>query len=273
MRYLMREGAPLTATQWDLIDKAVVAEAKKILVGRRFLSLAGPLGAQTQNVPLDVMENIVPASADFWGRAEMEAIDVAKRRFLEIATVYADFKISWRDIENEGGAGVQAAMDAAVTCARREDDLVFFGDKDLGIDGIFTAKGSVKVPISDWTKGENPLSDVAKAIELLCEKGCAGDRVLVVSTDLYGKLHRIQPGTGMMEIDRVAGLVGKLLQSPRLEKNKAALVYSDAHNLDLVVGQDLITAYMGNEKMDHAFRVMETIVPRIKRPSAIAILG
>lgn len=273
MRYLMREGALLTAGQWEQIDKAVIAEAKKILVGRRFLSIAGPLGAQVQNASMDRMEHIAPAAADFWGRSETEAIDVASRRFIELVTVYADFMISWRDIENENGAGVQAAMDAAVTCARREDDLIFFGDKQMGIEGIFTAPGSQQVPISDWNEGENPVKDVAKALELLCEKGCSGDRALVVSTDLYGKLHRIQPGTGMMELERVRSLVGKLLYSPRLEKNKAALVYCDAHNMDLVIGQDLITAYMGNEKMDHAFRVLETVVPRIKRPSAIAIIG
>ncbi len=273
MRYLMREGAPLTASQWERIDSAVVAEAKKILVGRRFLGLAGPLGAQVQNVPLDQVEKPSPAGADFWGRAETEAIDIARRRFVELATVYADFRISWRDVENENGAGVQPAMDAAIACAQREDDLIFYGDKELGVEGVFTAKGAGKVAISDWSKGENPIADVVKAIELAAEKGCAGERVLVVSADLYGKLHRIQPGTGMMEVDRVAGLVGKLLYSPRIEKNKAALLYCDPRNMDLVVGQDLVTAYMGNEKLDQAFRVMETITPRIKRSAAIVIIG
>jgi len=35
------------------------------------------------------------------------------------------------------------------------------------------------------------------------------------------------------------------------------------------VAQDLITAYMGNEGLDHLFRVMETLVLRVKRPGAI----
>ncbi len=55
MRYLMRDGAPLEAAQGDHIDKAVVEEAKKVLVGRRFLTMVGPLGATTLTVPLDTL--------------------------------------------------------------------------------------------------------------------------------------------------------------------------------------------------------------------------
>ena len=271
MRYLMRDGAPLTAGQWELIDKAVVAEASKVLTGRRFLTVAA-VGARTQNIAVDTMENMTAAKADYWARGDADAIDVARRRYLDLVSVYADFTISWRDVEDEQGAGVQAARDAAVLAARREDDLIFFGDDSLGIEGIFNAKGTNKVELSDWNEGEAPVRDLAHALEVLIDKGCSGERALVVSTDLYAKLHRIQPGTGIMEVDRVKSLVGQLFRSSRLAKNTACLVYCEPQYMDLVIGQDMITAYMGNEKMDHVFRVMETLVPRIKRPEAIAVL-
>lgn len=271
MRYLMRDGAPLTDGQWEAIDKAVVTEASKILVGRRFLDVK-VMGAQTQNVPVDKMENITRAGVDFWARGDSDAIDVGSRRFADLSTIYADFVISWRDVENEQGAGVQAARDAAVLAARREDEIIFYGDSGLGIEGLFTAKGVNDLSISDWNEGENPVMDIAKAIEILVDKGNSGERALVVSTDLYAKLHRIQSGTGIMEVERVRSLVGKLFHSSRLQKNSACLVYCEAQNMDLVVGQDMTTAYMGNEKLDHVFRVMETLVPRIKRPQAIAVL-
>lgn len=274
MRYLMREAAILSANQWEQIDKAVIGEARKGLVGRRFLSIAGPLGAQAQNVPLDVMAEGAKAGADYWGNGEADPVAVAGRRFVDLTTIHADFRISWRDVENENGAGVQAAMDAATLVARREDDIVFYGLKDAGVAGIFTAKGVNTVAISDWSQGENPVLDVAKAIEALTAKGCYGERALLVSNDLYAKLHRIQQGTGMMEIDRVRGMVGgNLFASARIEKNKAALVYCDANNMDLAVGQDMVTAYIGNDGLDHLFRVVETAIPRIKRPSAIAVIG
>lgn len=279
MRYLMRDAAPLTETQWARIDEAVVAEASRVLVGRRFLTLAGPFGGQIQNVALDQVHDKTDAAGDFWGQAELTPLGIGGRRFLQVPTLYADFLISWRDIESENGAGVQAAVDAAMLTARREDDLVFHGDKALGLEGLLTAKGVNKVALSDWDKGENPIRDVARALEILDDKSHSGRRALVVSSDLYAKLHRIQPGTGIMEIDRVRGLVGggagggSVFKSSRIGKNTALLAYCDPHNMDLVVGQDLITAYMGNDQLDHLFRVMETAVPRIKRPSAICVFA
>lgn len=271
MRYLMRDGAPLSEGQWQGIDKAVVDEASRILVGRRILDVE-VAGARTQTVPLDRMAGVPAASADFWARGDNDAIGVKDRRYVELVTVYADFVISWRDLEDEDSAGVQAARDAAVLAARREDDLLFYGDAECGVEGLFSAPGINEYPISDWNEGENAVRDLAACLEILIDKGCSGDRALVVSTDLYAKLHRIQPGTGLMEVDRVRALIGKLFRSSRLKKNSACLVYNDPQNMDLVVGQDMITAYMGNEKLDHAFRVMETFVPRIKRPHAVVAL-
>lgn len=271
MRYLMREGAPLTGEQWDLIDKAVIAEASRTLVGRRFLDVT-VVGPQVQNVPLDRMTTTEGASADFWGRGDNGSVGVASREFLELMNVYADFGMSWRDVDGTQEAGVQAARDAAVMVARREDDLIFHGDANLEIEGIFTVKGANEIKISDWSEGEGPVRDIAAAIEALTAKGGSGSHALVVSTDLYAKLHRIQAGTGMMEVERVKSLVGKLFASPRLHPNSACMVFCDPQNMDLVVGQDIITGYTGNEKMDQTFRVMETVVPRFKRPAAIAVI-
>ncbi len=271
MRYLMRDGAPLTGGQWEQIDGAVVAEAAKTLCARRLLDVK-IVGAHVQSVHLDATDAADAASADFWGREDAAPAAVGGRKFVEIPAIYADFAISWRDIENERGAGVSPARAAAVLAAKREDELVFHGDKKLGIDGIFTVKGVYEHPIADWSQGENALADLAKCIEVLLDRGNAGERALILSTDLHARLHRIQPGTGVMEFDRVKSLVGKALPSARLQKNTACLVYCDARNIDLVIGQDLITAYMGNEKLDHVFRVLETALPRIKRPQAIAVL-
>lgn len=270
MRYLMRDGAPLTDAQWEVIDKAVVGEASKILVGRRFLDVK-VVGVQTQTVHLDRTQNVTSANLDFWGREDSNAIDVGSREFIELMTIYSDFMISWRDIQDERGAGIQSARDAAVLAAQKEDSLVFYGDEKYGIEGIFTAKGVNEVPISDWGVGENAITDIVRGIEMLVEKGSSGDRALILSNDIYSKLHRLQPGTGLMEIDRVKSLVGKVLRSSRLKVGSACLVYCEPQNMDLVIGQDMITAYMGNEKLDHVFRVMETAVPRIKRPQAIAV--
>ena len=50
------------------------------------------------------------------------------------------------------------------------------------------------------------------------------------------------------------------------------MVSPQAWNVDLVVGQDVVTAYLGNEGLDHRFRIFETLAVRIKRPGASCIL-
>jgi len=44
-------------------------------------------------------------------------------------------------------------------------------------------------------------------------------------------------------------------------------------NMDMVVGQDAVTAYLGNEGLDHRFRIFETMVLRVKRGNAVCVLG
>jgi len=60
-----------------------------------------------------------------------------------------------------------------------------------------------------------------------------------------------------------------LISVTLLSKSWGAL---QAYNFDLVIGQDLIVAYEGNEGLDHAFSVLETLALRVKRPGAICRL-
>jgi uncharacterized linocin/CFP29 family protein len=43
--------------------------------------------------------------------------------------------------------------------------------------------------------------------------------------------------------------------------------------MDLVIGQDLITGYMGSAKLNHEFRVFETALLRIKCKDAVVVFG
>ena len=44
MDYLARESAPFSPETWEKIDSAVIDNAKKHMVCRRFLNIYGPLG-------------------------------------------------------------------------------------------------------------------------------------------------------------------------------------------------------------------------------------
>ena len=53
MDYLSRDSAPFGEKLWNEIDDAVVEAARRNLIGRRFLTVFGPLGAGAQSAVID----------------------------------------------------------------------------------------------------------------------------------------------------------------------------------------------------------------------------
>lgn len=66
---------------------------------------------------------------------------------------------------------------------------------------------------------------------------------------------------------------GGIFQSPVMPVDKVLVVSPKAWNFDLVVGQDAITAYVGNVGMDQRLRLFESLVLRVKLPGAICVLA
>ncbi len=269
MSYLSRESASLPEGLWGQIDDAVVKTARRVLVGRRFLHVFGPLGAGVEDIAVDDADAVQEVERD-------GLITTSGRKFTEIPTVFEDFTLFARDLESAKKSGFPAnlskAAKAAGACAVKEDRLIFFGDQELGYDGLLTAPGAKKISKKDWSAGEDAFTDIASGIAYLTEQGFYGTYALAVSPDLYLQMQRIQPGTGLLEIDRVAKLVdGHIYQAQVLGKGKAVLAACDEENMDLVIGQDMATAYLEQKDLNHSFRVVENVLPRFKRKRAIVV--
>lgn len=269
--YLGREGAPFSVELWQQIDAAVVDAAKETLVGRRFLPMHGPLGPGKSFVQIDRMSH---GEKDDDGFAVMEG-----RNLAQIPQLYEDFWLYWRDLEASEAMGeeasISAARMAAQTLALREDRMIFYGVKSLGIEGLATARGLNTVKRSgDWGEAENAYRDVTSAMTTLLQKGRIGRLRLIVSPDVLMKLERLQPGTGTLESTRIEKLLGgKIYMSVSLEPDTALLVSAQPQYMDLVVGQDIRTAYTEAVDLNHHLRVLETALPRIKAPDAIVLFA
>ncbi|WP_411676893.1 family 1 encapsulin nanocompartment shell protein [Caproicibacter sp.] len=267
MSYLSRESSNLSAELWQKIDTAVLESARKTLTGRRFLHIFGPLGIGAESIPID--------SAGQVGEVVNNGFITTKaRKYMEIPALYQDFTLTARDLENSARLGYPADLTGAVhsvqACARMEDKFIYFGNGDLGYEGLMTASGIQKRKRSDWKTGENAFTDIAAGIGSMAAKEIYGTYALSLSPDLYLDLQRIQPGTGLLEIDRIKKMLdGKVYQSAALGSGKAVLVCSEPANMDLVIGQDLAVAYLEQKELNHCFRVLETVLPRIKNKNAV----
>ncbi len=288
--FLMRDDAPLGEEEWKQLDEMVVSAARRVLVGRRFIELTGPFGFGTQVVPLDAIEgggacvhdaghNCGCGCEDEEGECKdgCDVVQVAARRFIPVPVIHKDFVLSWRDLEAArqpgGRLDLGPAAVAATMVARAEDELIFKGRPKAGIAGLLNVEGRTTSPLGDWSESGGALEAVVGASQKLAEAGFYPPYALVVSADLYFMLQRVYRGSGRLEQKLVESIAdGGIYRSPTLPADKALLISTGSHHLDLAVAQDMITAYLGQEGMDHRFRVLESLVLRIKRPAAICVM-
>ena len=252
MEFLMRSDSKLSEAQWKAIDEKVVAAARSVLTGRRFLNIYGPLGAG------------VPA---------VEITKDGKKQIAMLSELSSDFTLGWRELETAERLNLPVsyseAVSAAVDTALKEDQLIFLGDKDSGAAGLLSNPGKT-IKMQDWDKDEHAFAAVSAGLQFMLENRTYGSKVLVVSPDVFAGLQRIQPGTGTLESQRISALIeGKIYQSPVLPAKTALLVAPDEQNMDLAIGQDLVTGYLGSSDMNHDFRVFETVLLRLKNPDAV----
>lgn len=274
--FLDRSSAPLRDEEWRQIDTLVVEVARRQLVGRRFIPVFGPLGAGTQDVDYDVFTGTDQAVISTLG----ESTDPvrAKRRVHEhMPLIYKDFMLYWRDLESNRLMGTPADLGAAAAaasfCAQREDDLIFNGNDDLGYPGLTTVEGRQVLTASDWDTAGAAFNDVVSATRMLIEQGFYGPFALIVSPRAFNQMQRVYANSGVLEIQHVREIAtGGVYQTPLLRDKLGLVVSMGIQNFDIAIGQDLITAYLGQEKMNHPFRVLESLVLRIKRPGAIVSL-
>lgn len=256
MDYLSREGSPISAELWEKIDDTVISSAK------------GPLGSGIQSINVDNISELEESEGN---------ISVIKgRTYKFIPLINQDFTLLWRDLEFARQMGLPVDLSrvshAASQCALKEDELIFLGNDELGYKGLLTEDGTVKLPVSDWSTGENPFKDISTGLAKFIENGIAGKKALVVSPGLLVHLQRIQPGTGTTEYERISRLVnGNIFTTPVLKGDKAVLVCPEPQNMDLVIGQDMITSYLETKNLNHCFRIIETLLLRIKNKEAVIV--
>ncbi|QRO01993.1 bacteriocin family protein [Archangium violaceum] len=268
---------PLREDEWARLNETVIQVARRSLVGRRILDIYGPLGAGVQTVPHDEYTGVSPGAVDIVGEQETASVFTDARKFKTIPIIYKDFLLHWRDIEaarlHNMPLDVSAAAGAAALCAQQEDELIFYGDPKLGHEGLMNAAGRLTVPLGDWTTPGAGYLAIVEATRKLNESGHYGPYAVVLSPRLFSLLHRIFEKTGVLEIETIRQLAADgVFQSNRLRGDSGVVVSTGRENMDLAVAMDMVAAYLGASRMNHPFRVLESLILRIKHPDSICTL-
>lgn len=199
-----------------------------------------------------------------------------KMQIIQLCELCVDFSILQRTIDSWRRMGsppdLSSVIDAAMKLAMEEDNLLLWGRKDQGINGLATIDGAIELKISDWSTPGSAVDEVYRAISELLKSGAPPPYVLLLSPGRYVRLLMVHERTGIMELTRVKALVKDVVQVPMLPDNLALVISVNPSFIDMVIGADLVIDYIGPENGKHKFRAWETVALRIKNPKAIAHL-
>jgi uncharacterized linocin/CFP29 family protein len=265
--YLNRSDAPFGDSVWEQIDNTVVEAAKSQLSGRRLLHTIGPYGTGLKTLPF----RDTPISGTM-----VEGVTVESSCLIPVVTIHSEFSLSVRDVAAFEQSGtpfdLDGAIQAALACARQEEHVIYNGLQAVNTVGLLNIPGTKSVKLRSWSNVGDAVDDVIAAVTLLDSGGFTGPYALALNPGSYNHLfHRYQYGD-MTELDHVRQIVtDNIVKAPAMPGG-GVLVDTSGPFANIVLGQDLMTSFIGPSAAHYEFSIIESIALWVRVPGAICIL-
>lgn len=265
-KYLHRGDAPVSEGVWKKIDETVVAAARSQLTARRLLHVDGPYGLGLKSIPGPDL----PAVGGEGGA------EVVSSGVVPVLSISDRFTLPVRDIANFEQYGLVldlgGAARAAMRCARKEDDLLFNGSRELGVSGLLAARGVQSSKLKPWTEVGTAAEDIMAAINKLDAVGCHGPYTMALTPERYNVLFRRYPQGPGTELEHVSQMVAEgIVKAPALASG-GVLLAAGVQFAAIILGQDLVTGFVGPSGGDYEFRISESLALRLVQPEAVCVL-
>ncbi len=266
-KYLAREDAPISSALWSKIDSAMLEAAKSQLAGRRLLHVEGPFGIGLKTIPTE--DQVVIASTK-------STAEVVASGTTPVAMIRTTFLLSARDLASyERDAvvlDVQPVVEAAMACARMEDDLLFYGSPKVHAAGLLTVKGAQQLKLLSWDKAGGPSNDIIQAVTVLDNAGYHGPYTLALAPSRYNALLRWMPGHHRSELEHAKTIVTDGIIKAANLKDGGVLIASGRQYASIVLGQDMAVGFVGPSGNDLEFSISESLALHVRQPASICIL-
>lgn len=265
MDYLNRNTSPFSADLWRQFDKTAVKSVRDMLTGRRFLDVDGPYGVGLNTVEIGNDRFCRQPAADEAGAVMGHAISVPMLR--------RSFNFSIRrlagHLEGTQPLDLTPVEEAAEALAAREEEFVYYGQKDFHLYGLMNAPGRNEVVGGDWSRVDVVLENVLAAVSQLDATRFRGPYALVVSPQLYNALFRRYEGSDMLQVEHLNRLC--TLGIFKAPVDGAAVV--DPRCGKIVVGQDVMVGYSGSDGVHAQLFVSESMVLKLDSPAAVCTIA
>lgn len=235
MNHLLRGHAPLTDSNWKLLDEEAVERLQGPLAARRLVDFIGPQGWQHSATNLGRTEPI---------DGNEQGVSALRRRVLPLVEVRVDFTVSRAEMRDDDRGAIDVDLEsldnAAHQIAIAENSAVFNGWASAGITGLVEASPYEPEPLGP--KADGYPRSVARAIEALRESGVEGPYGLALGPDEYIKVIETAEHGGYPLFDHLAKILGgPIVWAPGL--SGAVAMSLRGGDFLLESGQDLSIGY------------------------------
>jgi uncharacterized linocin/CFP29 family protein len=236
MNHLLRGHAPLTDSNWKLLDEEARDRLAGPLAARRLVDFVGPQGWEHSSTNLGRVDSVEVGE---------EGVKALQRRVLPLVEVRVDFTVSRAEMRDDDRGAVDVDLEsldlAAHQIAVAENSAVFNGWAKAGIHGVVESSPFEREPLG--ASADAYPRSVARAIEGLREAGVEGPYGLALGPDEYIKVIETAEHGGYPLLDHLRKILdgGQIVWAPGL---RGAVVMSlRGGDFLFESGQDLAIGY------------------------------
>ncbi|MFZ0043464.1 MAG: family 1 encapsulin nanocompartment shell protein [Solirubrobacteraceae bacterium] len=260
--HLLRSHAPISDSNWKLLDDEARERLAPALGARRLVDFSGPLGWEYSATNLGRVNDV--------SQAPCEGVSGMQRRVLPLVEVRAEFAISRSELRDDDRGASDAELEpldrAAHQMAVAENIAVFHGWAQASITGIAEAS-----PHQGLTLGE--VADryprpVASAVQHMLHSGIVGPYALAMGGDEYKRVAETAEHGGYPLLDHLHKILegGPIVWAPGV---KGAIVLSlRGEDFLFESGQDLSIGYLDHDRDTVRFYLEESFSFHVATPEA-----
>ena len=265
MNHLLRGHAPLTDSNWKLLDEEARERLAGPLAARRLVDFIGPQGWGHSSTNLGRVEPIEGAE---------EGVSALRRRVLPLVEVRVDFTVARSEMRDDDRGAVDVDLESLDNAAHQiavcENAAVFNGWAKAGIQGVI--ESSPYEPESLGTDADAYPRSVARAIEGLRAAGVEGPYGLALGPDEYIKVIETAEHGGYPLFEHLGKILdgGPIVWSPGL--SGAVAMSLRGGDFLFESGQDLSIGYSHHDANEVNLYLEESFSFVVATPEAAAPL-
>jgi uncharacterized linocin/CFP29 family protein len=265
MNHLLRGHAPLTDSNWKLLDDEARDRLAGPLAARRLVDFVGPQGWEHSSTNLGRVDSVEVGE---------EGVKALQRRVLPLVEVRVDFTVSRSEMRDDDRGAVDVDLEsldlAAHQIAIAENSAVFNGWAKAGIQGVVESSPFEPEPLG--TDADAYPRSVARAVEGLREAGVEGPYGLALGPDEYIKVIETAEHGGYPLFEHLGKILdgGPIVWSPGL--SGAVAMSLRGGDFLFESGQDLSIGYDHHDADEVHLYLEESFSFVVATPEAAAPL-